>query len=132
MLNPGPVLARGRAAAAALMVDTCLIERAASTSTDGETGQVTHTWTTVYSGPCRLQQPGPPAGAETVGEAQLYIGDAVLSIPIDAPEPAVEDRVTCTAAAWDTALVGRTWRVRGVLRKSFATARRVQLQGVDD
>jgi hypothetical protein len=73
-----------------------------------------------------------PGGQSTVAEATVYIGQTVLSIPMSAAEPHVEDLVTCTASTLDPALVGKTWRVRGVLRKTHATARRVQLQGVDD
>ncbi|HEY9484190.1 MAG TPA: DUF6093 family protein, partial [Micromonosporaceae bacterium] len=57
-MSRASVLARGRAAALAGMVDACLIERMTGTTTDPDTGQVTETWSTTYTGPCRVQEHG--------------------------------------------------------------------------
>ena len=57
-MNPAAVLARGRAAAEALMVDTCAIRRRTGETLDDTTGEVTATYDDVYSGRCRVQQAG--------------------------------------------------------------------------
>jgi hypothetical protein len=55
---------RGRLAAEANMVDACTIQRVTGTTTNDTTGVVTPTYTTIYSGKCRMQQTVPVSKAQ--------------------------------------------------------------------
>lgn len=123
MVNPAAAVAAGRRAAEALMVDACTITRTASTTTDPDTGQVTRTTTQVHAGKCRFQD-FQAAGApvpQTVGGAGVLVAVLQLQLPVSVTGVQPDDLVTCTAAALDPALVGRTWRARPVPRKTHAT-----------
>ena len=123
-------LARGRVAALAGMVDTCTIQHKTGSSTDQETGQVTPTYSTLYSGQCRFQVAGPSASPTDVGQDQVYISQTILQLPITVTGVANEDVVTCTSSANDPDLVNRVFTVKGILRKTHATSRRIELQEV--
>jgi hypothetical protein len=125
------VLTRGRAAALVGMVDACTIQHRTGSSTDQDTGVDTPTYTQVYSGRCRFQVAAPTASATDVGEAQVYISQTILQLPITVVGVANDDVVTCTASALDPDLPGRKFTVKGILRKTHATSRRIELQEVD-
>lgn len=120
------VTLRGRAAAEALMQDACTITRLTGSSTDPETGVVTPTYTTIYSGRCKIQQRAPAAAPTDVGEAAVFVGQLELHLPVSDATALVapDDLVTLTACALDGSLVGRAFRLRGPAHKSYATARR--------
>lgn len=120
-------LARGRAAAARLMVDACTIERQTGETTTG--GVITPTYSPVYTGKCRLQVQAEAGQGTDVGEAYRIVRRIVLSLPfVTATEQLLEgDRVTMTAASLDASLVGRRYTLRDVLAKTHATARRATL-----
>lgn len=124
------VLARGRAAALQGMVDACTIQHQTGSSTDQETGQVTPAYSTLYSGQCRFQVAGPSASPTDVGQDQVYISQTILQLPITVAGVANEDVVTCTASVNDPDLVNRVFTVKGILRKTHATSRRIELQEV--
>jgi hypothetical protein len=117
---------RGRAAAMAGMQDTCTITRRATSSTDPETGVITPTQATVYSGPCKVQQAAPATNPTDVGEAAVYVGQLVLHLPVTDATAAVQpdDVVEIVTCVLDASLVGKTFKLRGPAHKSFATARR--------
>jgi hypothetical protein len=115
-------LARGRTAAAALMVDACTIARPTGESTSG--GVVTQTTTQIYSGKCRIQERDSAGGGLTVGEAYRIVRRLELQIPVSAPQLLEGDRVTVTASALDPQMVGKTYAVRDTLAKTHATCRR--------
>jgi hypothetical protein len=110
------------------MVDTCVVEAVATESTDGETGQVTRTYSTVYSGPCRFQQPDAQARQETAGESYLLMSRRQLQLPMSATGVRAGQRVTCTASANDPDLPGKVFVVRDEFAKSEATSRRVGIE----
>lgn len=130
-MSRASVLARGRAMAEASMVDTCLIERQTS-STTNSVAQVTGTFTTVYTGPCRVQERGgyPRDITTTQDQPQLAIARE-LQLPVGT-STAVQagDRVTITASANDPGLVGTKSWLRGQPAKSEATARRFHMEQV--
>lgn len=130
-MSRASVLARGRTAALTGMVDTCKIEHRTGSTTDQDTGEVVTTYAQVYSGPCRFQQAAPTASPSDVGEAQVYISQTVLQLPITVTGVQNEDVVTCLTSALDPDLPGRKFTVKGILRKTHATARRLELQEVD-
>jgi hypothetical protein len=121
---------RGRLAAEANMVDACTIQRVTGSSTNDTTGVVTPTYSTIYSGKCRVQQVVPIAKPAHVGEAAVWLQRLVLQVPMSVTGIASDDLVTITASLLDADLVGRTFHVRELGHKTHMTARRVQLEEV--
>lgn len=122
------VLARGRAAAEAMMVDTCTIRRRTSVSTD-EDGDVTVTYLSPdpYSGPCRVQQRTTAATPQDAGEAYALMLQLEVQVPMSVVGLQADDEVTIDSSVHDPDLVGRTFLIRALAHKSHATARRVQV-----
>ncbi len=118
------VALRGRQRAEQDMPDTCTIQHQTGETTDGETGYITPTYTTVYSGKAKVQQSSPETNPADVGEAALFIGQMTLHLPVSVTTVQPDDLVTVTASVLDPDLVGRTFRLRGPSHKSFLTARR--------
>lgn len=121
------VLARAQAAARALMVDTVTVKRKTSESTNPDTGDNTPTYTTIYTGPCKVQQRNAIARPANVGEAEVFISRLELHLPVAVTGVASDDLVTITASAHDADLVGRQFRVRELAHKSFESARRYSI-----
>jgi len=121
------VLTRGRAAAEAGMVDACTIRRrAAGGTTDPDTGYPTQTWTSLYTGKCRVQQAQAQAQTEDVGEDHLLLLRLEVQLPTSVVGLEVGDEVTITASAHDADLVGRVFLIHDLAHQTEATARRVQ------
>lgn len=129
-MSRASVLARGQAAGEAGMVDTCEITRSTGSTTDPFSGVETATTATVYTGKCRVQQSGSQAQQQDVGEAYVLLQNAEIQLPISAVGLQVGDLVTITAAGRDPDLVDRAFRIRDLMHKTDATARRVQVQEV--
>jgi hypothetical protein len=125
VLNPGPALLRGRAAAEALMVDACTIQHRTGQTTDGELGRVTPTYATVYTGKCKIQRAAAAVSPTDVGQASLLVGQLEVHVPASVTGVVGDDRVTITASVLDPALVGAVYTVRGIPEKTFLTARRL-------
>lgn len=132
MANPTAALMRGRVLAESLMVDACTIARRTGESTNEDTGVVTPTTTTVYTGQCRIQQS--QLGADSVpadpGEAYVRLIAYELQVPVSVTGIRVHDVATITASALDPDLVGRKFIVLGLTHKTHLTARRMQVQEV--
>lgn len=128
-MSRASVLARGRVAAEAGMVDTCLIERSTDSSTDGS-GNVTFTYTTVYSGPCRLQELTGLSRETHPSPDQLVLArNRTLQLPVAGSEGVkVGDKVTITTCVNDADMTGARMVVRELSGKTDATMRRL---GVD-
>lgn len=130
-------LAEGRAAAEALMVDTCVIFRPGTPTTDPDTGVVTPTLTQVYpdlswpedhpwvAGPCKIQSTEPQERTQDVGESEQTSLRLRVDLPVGSYRPAVGDVVTVLSSMNDPNLVGRRLRVVSLLHKSWATAYRL-------
>ena len=133
MVNAAPALARGRAAAESLMADTCTVRHRTGESTNTTTGVVTPSWTTVYTGRCKVQQSTLGAASEPrdPGEASVRLVAYTVHLPV-ATSAGIRDgdEITITAAAYDPDLVGRVFTVLGTMRKTAATARRLQVQEI--
>lgn len=116
---------RGRAAAEAIMVDACVIRRKTGESTIG--GVVTPTYSTLYTGKCRVQvkSDSQSGQGQNVGEAYLVVERLEVQLPVTVTGLQEGDRITISASALDPDLVGRVYAVRDVLRKSHLTSRRV-------
>lgn len=68
---------------------------AAGATFDPDNGQTTYpTATTVYSGRCRVQRPMQGEMAREIGDRQVIIRPHVVSLPADAPEVRIGDKVT--------------------------------------
>jgi hypothetical protein len=110
------------------MVDTCTIRRLASTSTDAETGVITPTYTTIYSGACKVQQRSTAqARPHDLGEATVFVAPLELHLPVTVTGVASDDLVNITASVHDPDLPGRSWHIRELAHKSFASARRFSM-----
>lgn len=117
---------RGRAAAEALMLDACTVGRLTGSTADPETGLLTPTYSNIYTGKCKAQQTTPATGPTVVGEAEVFLGQMELHLPVTTATAAVApgDLVTVSACVLDAGLVGKTFKLRGPAHKSYATARR--------
>lgn len=131
-MSRASVLTRGRLAAEASMVDTCLIERQTGSTTDETTGVRTLTWETVYEGPCRLQEHGGyPRDVTTAADQPQLALTRELQLPVaTSTDVLAGDRATITAAVNDAALVDRQMWLRNAPAKSEATARRFHLEEI--
>lgn len=123
------LLARGRVAAEALMADACTIRRASAPTTDPDSGVVTPTTTTIYSGKCKVQQAQAASNTNPreVGEAYLLLLHLEVHLPVSVTGLDTDDEVTITASN-DPDLIGRVFRIRELSHKTYATARRVGVQ----
>lgn len=125
------VLARGRAAAEAGMVDTCIVEAKTGTTTDRQTGDATTTYATVYSGKCQLKKGDALGERTTAGEGQVVILRPTLKLPIEGSEAVARGhRVTMTSCVHDPDTVGRQYTIRDEANQSAVTARRLILEEV--
>lgn len=122
---------RGRRFAEAQMVDACTVKRLVSSTVNPDTGQIGATsYTTIYTGKCKVQQLAPATVPTAVGQAAEFVGQLMLHLPVSAvtsANVAPDDLVTITAAALDASLVSRTFRLRGPAHKTYATARRLPM-----
>lgn len=124
------MLARSRARAEALMVDTCTIRRVSGSVTDPDTGVVSPDYSVVYSGLCKVQSTQPQAQTPTAGEHKWTIQQGAVHIPALAPAVMVGDEVVLDSSAHDPHLVGRSFRVVELLHKTWATAQRLNVEEV--
>lgn len=125
-MSRATVLARGRLAAEAGMVDACTIRRRTGSAV-GVDGSVTPIYATLYTGKCRVQQvTAEPTPADPGEDLRLLVRRTVqLPIAVTGLQPA--DEITITASANDADLAGRVFLIHGLHDKSEATARRVNV-----
>lgn len=131
-MSRASVLARGRAAAEAGMVDACTIRRVTGTTTDRDTGAITKTYLSPnpYAGKCRVQQHQAQARSEDAGEDYTLLLTLEVQLPMSVTGLQSGDEVTMTSSVSDPDLPGRLFRIRDLAHKSEATARRVQCEEV--
>lgn len=127
-MSAATALARGRALAEQLMVDTCEIKRVTSETTDPASGVITPTYATLYTGPCRVQHREAQGREEQPGQAFLVMLLLELQLPMSVTGLQVDDQVTVTTSAHDPDLVGRVFFIRDLMHKTHATSRRVSIQ----
>ena len=130
-MSRASLLARGRAAALAGMIDACQITRVTGATTDDLTGAVIPTSAVIYAGACRIQQTVAMGQRTDAAEATAIVLRLELQLPVVGSESVGRgDQVTLTASVNDPALVGRTFKIRDLHHKSEATARRMTLEEV--
>ncbi len=125
-MDVGALLARGRVAAEALMVDACTIRRRTGEGDESDDdGNVIVTYEDLYAGKCRVQQPSAQAAQEDVGEDFQLMLRLEVHLPMSVVGLEAGDEVTITASVHDPDLPGRVFLVRDLAHKTHATARRV-------
>jgi hypothetical protein len=125
-------IVQGRAAAEAIMLDVCVIERVTGEPgpVDPDTGERTAAaTTTIYTGKCRVQtyeahEQTPDSGAH-VYSVQRY----AVHVPVGT-DARVDDTVTVTSSVMDPHLAGRHYTVVALLHKSLATANRLAVDEI--
>lgn len=119
---------QGRGAAERVMLDACVVRRKTGTAFNETTGQYTDTTATVYTGACKLQDRLVQGEAEAGGRETVTLA-SVLHLPVTVIAVQVDDVAEMTASQ-DPAAVGRKLRVAQVFYKTYATARRLQVEDV--
>jgi len=110
------------------MLDACTITRV--TGPEGELDPVTGLrepapTATVYSGKCRVQTYEPHETARESGDHVFTEQRYHLHLPIGVGPVKVGDTAEIIAAAADTQLIGRSYRIAALHHKSLATAQRI-------
>lgn len=125
------LLALGRTAALAGMVDSGTLTRDTTTATNPDTGMQTVSTATIYAGACRIQTQVPPgATPREAGEATRLMLGLVVQLPISVTGARTGDIFTVTASAHDADLVGRRFIVRELAHKTHLTARRLGVEEI--
>lgn len=120
------VLARGRALAESLMVDTCTVRRITGQATDPNTGEVVNVYDPLYTGQkCRVQSRGNWGERKVLGQAGIVELTIEVQLPVSVTGlQATTDEVVITASAHDADLVGRVFLLRDIVSKTHGTAHR--------
>jgi predicted GTPase len=115
-----------------MMIDTCTITRPDPAAPRPEMDPKTLKYpevdrVVVYQGKCKLQLAGTSdASAVSAGDVTVVTQQSRLDLPIDtSADVAVDDVAVIDTAPADSALVGRTFTVRKLHQKTFASARRL-------
>ena len=132
------LLERGRAAANALMTDSCRITRPGTGEPvrDPETGLVVDPApVTVYEGPCRVRAENAEVTEVDAGERQVGVVRWTVGIPVEHPDWDTSgigrgDTVEILTAAFDPGLAGRRFTVSAGFVGSQVTARRLPVEAV--
>jgi hypothetical protein len=119
-------LSNARALAEALMMSACTIrEPGGEAVTDPDTGEVTFPdGATVYSGKCRIRQPGNWGTLAEAGGEQIAPGSYQISVPF-AASTVERGHVVTVDASTDPQLVGRKFEVRFTPVMGDISARRL-------
>lgn len=131
-MSPAPsagLVARSRSMAESMMQDSCTITRKTGQAFNSSTGAYEDTFSTVYSGKCRVQtQTWQQAEQPSSGGRVIATAVYTVAVPMSVTGVAVDDIVTITATAFDDALDGQTFRVRQQVYKTHMTARRLLVE----
>lgn len=112
------------------MVDTCTVEYVSGTAFNETTGLDEPTYVTRFSSVCKVQARELQSSERDAGGAERTLVRLSVHLPISAGAVETDDVLTITAAAYDPQLVGRVFRVLAPVGKSFATARRLEVEEV--
>lgn len=117
------------------MTDTVTVtypDPSGATTQDPTTGSTTPAYLTRFTSKCKVQTRNLEARAEEVGGRTATTVTVELHLPIDAPAVSVGDvcEITAVGALSDMQLLGRKFRVVAPVAKSFATARRLDVEEV--
>jgi hypothetical protein len=110
------------------MLDACTITRPGEPTTDPDTGAVTNTATTVYTGKCKVQSKDSATSNPKAGGATFTVVSRQVHIPANAADVQDGDVVTITASLLNAFTVGKQYRVDGFEPDSFDTAFRLPVK----
>ena len=121
--------------AESLMTDTVTVtylDPNAEPVQDPITGSETIPPTTRFTSKCKVQTRTLQARQEEVGGRTATTVTVELHLPVDAPAVEVGDvcEITAVGALSDVQLLGKRYRVVAPVAKSFATARRVDVEEI--
>lgn len=124
-----------RSEAEGRMVDACTVSRGpyGPGTFDPDTGTYTEAIAAlIYTGRCEVQVDGRLVGREIdAGETELTSMRLTVKLPVDTSAGVqINDQITITSSAHDPGLVGKLFRVTALHNKTFATARRLQVEEV--
>lgn len=139
-MSVASVIAAGRVAAEARMLDSCRITRIVGKTFNDDNGQYEDDVLQVYpaddtldAGRCEFSGLGGASGVTdpVAGGYEFTLQDCTLKLPVVGSEGVhLDDTVTCVSAAFDAELVGRTWTVKALFHRSQATSRRLVITEV--
>jgi hypothetical protein len=115
------------------MTDTVAITYATGdTPIDETTGSETPVYATRFTSKCKIQTRALQARQEEVGGRTATTVTVELHLPVSAGAVEVGDvaEITAVGALSDTHLLGRKFRVVAPVAKSFATARRLDVEEI--
>jgi hypothetical protein len=115
------------------MTDTVAITYATGDTTiDETTGSETPAYTTRFTSKCKIQTRALQARQEEVGGRTATTVTVELHLPVTAGAVEVGDvaEITAVGALSDVQLLGRKFRVIAPVAKSFATARRLDVEEI--
>lgn len=129
-MSAASLILRARAAAEALMADTCVITYVNGQVTDDYTGVVTEVRATRYSGPCKVQSWGGEVGNRVdSGEVSVIVQRPQLHLPVGTSGSVRHgDQVEILTCTLDPSLVGRKFIIRDEPRKTYMTAHRFTME----
>jgi hypothetical protein len=122
-MSPG-----ARRAAEGRMADQCTIRRQTGLVTDPNTGNVYPGYETIYSGKCKVQTFTNRELMKSGGEHEFIVQRYEVQIPVSAVGVRVNDEAVMDASVNDPDLVGRVYRIVGLMNKSEASARRLGVE----
>jgi len=129
-MSVASLLARAQVAAEALMVDTCTVKYQSGTSFNATTGLDAPTYTTRFTSACKVQARDLAVQERDSGGHEASLVRLSVHLPVSAAAVHTDDIVTITVATHDAQLVGRTFRVLAPVGKSFASARRLDVEEI--
>ena len=118
-------LARGRAAAETLMVDTCVVKRRTGQTLDPATDALVASFDTVYDGKCRVKSAARLAHDQVVGEQNLSLNRFEVDLPFGTADVVKVDDVVNVTASADTWVVDRDLVVLAVDYSGTVTKRKL-------
>lgn len=119
-----PMSATRRRRAESLLLDMCVFMDLGVPVTAAD-GSVVIPGTVAYTGRCKVQTYEPYERTPEAGGAVSSVQRYSVHVPVGAFSPQVGQVVVMTVTAFDPNLVGRQYRVQGLLHKSAATAYRL-------
>lgn len=125
-------LASRQRRAARQMTDTVAVTYANGTTFDEATGTTVPNYTTRFTSKCKVQTRSLVARDAEVGGRTATTVTVELHLPVDVPAVEVGDvcEITAVGALSDVQLLGRKFRVVAPVGKSFATARRLDVEEI--
>lgn len=121
----------GRELAESLMTATCVIRRATGDMTvDPATDADVPEYADLFTSVCKVQARNLQARQQEAGGRTATTVALQLHLPVSAAEVSVGDYAHVLTSPLDPELVGRTFTVVGPSAKSYATARRLEIEEV--